>query len=118
MEEKILALAAEMPGGEASELLRALCRAAEAAWTGRLREGVTPADCGEALCCAAAFTAAADYLLGRDRGGIACFTAGEVSIQARAGDDAGLAEALCLAAERIMAPYGEPEGFDFRGVPG
>lgn len=119
MEEKILALAAEIVGGEASTLLTALCQAAEAAWRGRLREGVAAEDCEEALCCAAAFTAAADYLLSRGSGGIASFTAGEVSIQTRTGGDgSALAGALHLAAERIMAPFGEPEGFDFRGVPG
>lgn len=119
MEEKILALTAEIVGGEPSDLLTALCQAAEAAWRGRLREGVAAEDCEEALCCAAAFTAAADYLLSRGSGGIASFTAGEVSIQTRTGGDgSALAGALHLAAERIMAPFGEPEGFGFRGVPG
>ena len=120
MGEKIAALAAEITGcGGEDSLLQALCAAAEAAWRGRLREGTAAEDCKEALCCAAAFTAAADYLLSRGSGGIASFTAGEVSIQTRTGGDgAALAGALRAAAERIMAPFGEPEGFGFRGVPG
>ena len=59
MEERILALAAGIVGGEPSALLRSLCAAAEAAWRGRLRPGVEVETCGEAFCCGAAFTAAA-----------------------------------------------------------
>ena len=106
MEEKILTLAAEIAGAEAEDpLLAALCAAAE--------------DCGEAFPCAAAFTAAADCLLSRAGGDAAAFTVGAVSVKTReGGSGADLAEALRQAAERIMAPYGEPEGFSFRGVRG
>ena len=120
MEEKILTLAAEIAGAEAEDpLLAALCAAAEAAWRGRLRPGVAAEDCGEAFPCAAAFTAAADCLLSRAGGDAASFTVGAVSVKTReGGSGADLAEALRQAAERIMAPYGEPEGFSFRGVRG
>ena len=120
MEERILALAAEITGGDGEDpLLTALCAAAETAWRGRLRPSVTAEDCGEAFLCAAAFTAAADYLLSRAGGDAASFTVGAVSVKTReGGSGADLAEALRQAAERIMAPYGEPEGFSFRGVRG
>ena len=69
MELTTAALAAELCGVEADdELLSVLCAAAEQAWKNRLQSGVTPADCGSALPCAAAFTAAADYLGKRSRG--------------------------------------------------
>lgn len=119
MREKILALAAELTGQEPTELLEMLCDAAEAVWQGRLRAGMTAEDCEAAFCCAAAFTAAGDFLLGRGVDGIASFTAGAVSVKAREGSDgAAMAAALYLAAERMMAPYGEPGSFCFRGVQG
>jgi len=114
MGERILALAAEIVGGEPTELLRALCGAAETAWRGRLCPGVEVEDCGEAFACAAALSAAADYLAGQGSG-VTSFTAGEVSVRTGGG---GAPEALRQAAARLMAPYGRAERFDFRGVPG
>ena len=62
MEERILSLAAEIAGCETEDpLLRTLCTAAEAAWRGRLRAGLTAEACGEAFLCAAAFTTAAAW---------------------------------------------------------
>ena len=121
MEEKILTLAVKITGGdEADALLQALCAGAETAWRGRLRPEVTEEDCGEALACAAAFTAAADYLLGRTGGGAASFTVGAVTVKAQEGSGGAgeLAKALRTAAERMMAPYGAAADFDFRRVPG
>lgn len=55
MELTTAALAAKLCGVEADdELLGVLCAAAEQAWKNRLQSGVTPADCGSALPCAAA----------------------------------------------------------------
>ena len=63
MGERILKLALAAAGeGADRTLLEPLCAAAERAWLARLREGVTAEDCGEALPCAAAFTAAASTL--------------------------------------------------------
>lgn len=114
MHEKILELAQTVSGaGEAEQaLLAALCRAAELAWTARLRAGVTAEDCGGAFACAAAFTAAADLAAG-SCGGVESFTAGEVSVKTR---DA--AAELRRTAERLMAPYAEAEDFSFKGVRG
>lgn len=121
MEERILVLAAEIAREteEPSDLLKALCLAAEAAWRGRLRENVSEEECAEALCCAAALTAAGGRLLGRGDDGIASFTAGAVSIRSRESTgNAALAEALQEAAERIMEPYCRETEFHFQGVRG
>ena len=121
MDERILELARGISGAGESELglLEALCRAAQQSWRMRLRAGVSETDCGEALCCAAAFTAAADLTAGRGGGAVSGFTAGAVSIQGRsASDGAALALALRQTAERLMAPYAEAANLSFRGVRG
>ena len=121
MGEKILELAKGISGAGDGELalLSALCTAAEQAWRARLRADVAPENCGEAFCCAAAFTAAADLTAGRDGGAVSGFTAGAVSIQGRSvSDGAALAAALRQTAERLMAPYAEAVDFSFRGVRG
>ena len=121
MLETILELARTVSGtGEAeSVLLEALCQAAEAEWTGRLREGVTAESCGTAFPCAAAFTAAANLAAGRGGDAIASFQAGDVSVEGRGGaDSAALAEALRNTAERLMAPYVQAADFSFRRVRG
>jgi hypothetical protein len=119
VQEKILALAAGIAGVEADALLTALCAAAEDAWKARLREGVSPEDCGEAFCCAAAFWAAADYLVSRGGSGVESFTAGVVSIRGRdGGDTANGAQALRQAAQRLMSAYTEPSEVSLRSVRG
>ena len=117
MTERILALARQMCGAEEGDaLLEALCRTAESAWTARLKAGVAAEDCGEALLCAAAFTAAADYLGGQD-GGVVSFTAGEISVKKQSGGNSE-AEAMRKTAERLMAPYAGETQFAFKGVRG
>ena len=51
LQETVLTLARAVSGaGEQDEvLLETLCRAAEAYWRGRLRQGVTAEDCAEAF---------------------------------------------------------------------
>jgi len=107
------------PSEEEQPLLETLCHAAEAAWSARLKNGVSPEDCGEAFLCAAAFTAAADFAVSRNSEGVESFTAGELSIR-RSGsaEDRVQADALRKTAERLMAPYAEPESFAFKGVRG
>jgi hypothetical protein len=118
VQEKILALAAGIVGGEATELLAALCAAAETMWTRRLREGVSPKDCEETLCCAAAFSAAADALAGQS-GGVESFTAGVVSVKGQSGSErAEQAKSLRQTAERLMAPYTVSADLCLKGVRG
>ena len=121
MRERILELALAAAGGGEAErvLLEPLCAAAELAWQGRLRRGVSLGDCGEALACAAAFTAAADLAAGRGGGAVSAFTAGDLSIKGRgAAEAASLAQGLRRTAEALMAPYAETEDFCFKGVRG
>ena len=121
LNEKILNLAREMvSASEADEpLLAALCGAAESAWTRRLHSGLTPADCEDVFCCAAALTAAADFIIGSDAGGGSGFTAGVVSVQTRNGNDQmKWADALRQTAERLMKPFAVPENVWFKGVRG
>ena len=119
LQETVLTLARAVSGaGEQDEvLLETLCRAAEAYWRGRLRQGVTAEDCGEAFPCAAAFTAAADLAAGQD-GGIESFTAGSVSVKGGGESAARRAESLRRSAEERMAPFAEPGDFAFQGVSG
>ena len=121
MRERILKLALELTGGGEGNrmLLAALCAVAEDAWLARLREGVAAEDCGEALPCAAAFTAAADLAAGRGGGAVAAFTAGDISVRGRgAAETASLSRDLRRTAEGLMAPYAEEADFCFRGVRG
>ena len=106
MRERILELAEAASGAGETErvLLEPLCAAAEAVWLSRLRDDVTAEDCGEALVCAAAFTAAADRAGGG--GGVASFSAGDVSVRVQGGGERlKMAESLRQSAERLMEPY-------------
>lgn len=119
MREEILTLARIVSGaGEAEEaLLESLCQAARLRWEGRLRQGLTPEDCGRAFACAAAFTAAADLAAGGD--GVASFSAGDISVRLEGGGErAGRAESLRQAAERLMEPFVRAEGLWAQGVEG
>ena len=114
-----LAMAAAGAGEAERALLEPLCAAAETAWVSRLREGVEPEECGEALVCAAAFTAAADLTAGTGGGGVASFSAGDVSVRIRDGDQPHrAAESLRQAAQRLMEPYVRAAGLWARGVEG
>ena len=118
MRERILALALAASGGGEAErtLLKPLCAAAEARWLGRLREGVTAADCGEALPCAAALTAAADMAAME---GPASFSAGDISVRLGGGGDrAKTAAGLRQAAQRLMEPFVRAEDLWAQGVEG
>ena len=122
MDETIVALAARLAGLEEADtaLLEPLCAAARQRWIDRLRQGVTEEDCGEALSCAAAISAAAQAVSGAgSTGGVTSFKAGEVSVQGRtAAESAALSEALRAAAEELMAPYARTGSFAFWGVDG
>ena len=110
-------MAASGAGEEQRALLEPLCIAAEDYWLGRLRQDVTAAECGEALICAAAFTAAADLAGGG--GSVASFSAGDVSVRVQSGAERlTAAESLRQAAERLMEPYVQAAGFWARRVRG
>lgn len=120
MGERILelAMAAAGAGEEERTLLEPLCAAAEAAWRNRLREDTVPEDCGEALPCAAAFTAAADFTAGSG-GGTASFSAGDISVKTwDCGERLRTAEGLRRAAERLMEPFVQAAGLWVTGAEG
>ena len=113
----IYALAASLAGEQLSqgqqELLAALCRAAEAELTARLRPGITAEQCADALVPAAAWTALAG-LAGATEEAAASFRVGDVSVTR----DASAAGRLLEQAERLMAPWSGDGGFAFREVRG
>ena len=121
MTERILELACGMthPSEEEQALLETLCHASEAAWAARLKSGVSAETCAEAFLCAAAMTAAADFAMSRNSEGVESFTAGEISIRhSGCAEGKTQADALRKTAERLMAPYAEPESFALKGVRG
>lgn len=98
--------------------LEALCRIAAEEMTGRLREGVTPEDCGPAFVLGCAWVALAG-LAGGQYGGGTQFTAGSVTIrEADCGQNRERSAALRLQGETVLGPYLKDWGFLFRGVEG
>ena len=122
MQESIFELAQTISGAGEKELplLEQLCVAAEMAWLARLRDGMNAEDCGAAFRCAAAFTAAADLMAGRNGGhGVSSFTAGEISVKTQgAAETAGTVKELRRSAERLMAPYTKNSDVWLKGVRG
>lgn len=116
----IMAKAVTGAGEEDTALLESLCRAELTIWSRRLRPDVTVEDCGDTFCCAAAVSAAADFLtLQSSAAGAASFTAGEVSVRERdAGEVEKVAQSLRETAEHLMSPYIDPQQFQFRSVQG
>lgn len=109
MLEEILTLCRSM--GAEGELLPALAQAAVRELEGRLRPGVSAADCGSAFPLAAAMTAV--ELLERTEP-VESFSAGDISLRLRAGGPG-----LSRQAERLLAPWLRDRGdFAFQGVRG
>ena len=97
--------------------LQTMCAAAEREFTGRLRPGVSPDDCGEAYrlgcaCLAVAFLSGAQAVIGEEG-----FTAGSLTIRNRA-TLTERAEVMRAHAQRIMGPYLRDDRFAFTGVRG
>ena len=100
------------------EILTALCQAAEAEMAGRLRDGVTAEDCGQAYVLGCAWLALAAMAVNGTGTAPLKFTAGEVSIQEESSDAVQRSRALRLQAETVLGPYLQDSGFVFRGVEG
>ena len=117
MTEEVVALCKAMGAdGDREELLLPLVRAVVSAMEGRLRAGVTPADCGDAFPLAAAMVVMDGLERAVGSGKVTSFTAGEVSI--RTEGETGRRETRTAQAERLMAPWLGETGFAFRGVAG
>lgn len=120
MGEEILSLARTLSGAGDAGLpaLELLCAAAESFWISRLPEGVTAESCGASFLCAAACTAAAGFIAGQG-GGVASFTAGDISVKGAAGGERqAAAQGLERTAERLMAPFAGPGDLFLKGVLG
>lgn len=114
-----LAEAIVQPSEAEKSLLTALCAAAEAELTRRLREGLSPEDCGDAFTCAAALLAAAGLLPCRSGGDVEQFSAGDVSLRTGGGGQVcEAAAAMRRQAASMMAGYWGDDAFAFLGVPG
>lgn len=121
MYEEIYQIAAAIarPSEAERPLLEALCAAAEADAAARLREGVTPEECGSSFLCAAAMLAAAGALSCQSSGGVEQFTAGDVQLRLKSGGgDSDTAEPLRRRAGELMRPWWRDEDFAFTGVRG
>ena len=92
-------------------VLERLCAASDSAMLGRLREGVTPADCYDSYVCACAWMALSALDGARD-GGVEAFTAGTLSVRRASGASACRA----MQAEVMMSPYLRDGSFAFRRV--
>lgn len=84
---------------EEQAVLATLCAAAEAELQSALRDGITPEDCRDSFCCAAAWLATERFTAGMDADGVRSFTAGNVSVSRTGG--AGLQK----QALQMLAPY-------------
>ncbi len=110
--DEIIALAASFAGAEEADgVLTALCEAAVDCLKMRLREGVSPQDCGKAFPIAAAAIAAKAREEGLGRGGVSSFAAGSVSLSVSEGGDRFTSAAL-----ELLRPWLRDGSFGFRGV--
>ena len=121
MTERIFTLAKALGhvGAEDEETLRQLCELAAEELRGRLRRGVTEADCEPAFRIGAAWLALAGLCAGGAAEGVESFTAGNLTIR-QGGGKVPLERCAGLRrqAEQVMGPYLEDGRFSFRGVPG
>lgn len=116
MTEQVLELLLALCGpGQDETVLRLLCESACRALDRRLKDDLSPEDCGGAYPLAAAWIAM-DWLRGsQGMNGITSLSAGDISIHREGGGDSGT---LSDKAMELMAPYLGDDGFIFRGVDG
>ena len=97
-----------------ADLLRALCTAAAASLTARLREGLRPEDCKADFVAAASLYALAALNSVKDGTQLEQVTAGDLTIRKSASADPA-SNVLRNQAELMIAPYLK-DWFCFRGV--
>ena len=117
--EQIMRLASAIvqPSEAELPLLEALCTAAEEEIRRRLREEITPEDCGDAFLCASALLAAAGLLPCRSGGDVEQFTVGDVSVRTGGGGQVcQAAAAMRQQSASLMAPYWGDGAFAFQGL--
>lgn len=110
--DEIISLAASLCGMETADaILVALCEAAHDCLSLRLKEGVSPQDCGRAFPIAAAAIAAKGRREGLESGNVSSFTAGSVSLSVTQEGDRFTSAALGL-----LEPWLRDSNFGFRRV--
>lgn len=113
MTERVMELLRALGGTGQEEALRALCVSACRTLERRLREGVSPEDCGEAYPLAAAWLAL-DWLRdGQGLSGVTAVSAGDMSVRMEEG--AGTAEACLGGRWSLWGPTCATTGLCFRG---
>ncbi len=121
MLEEIFRLALSLCPGISSqeeEMLRLMCNAAAQELKSRLRCGVSPEDCAESFCLAAALLAVSNLQTSGGIGEIASFTVGHVTIRRAEGTESTeRTGGLRQQALEILAPY-MTGNFAFLGVRG
>ena len=116
IKEQVFAQAALLAGeleGKQQDLLNALCAAAVASLTARLKEGITPEDCKADFIAAASLYALA--ALGETaEDAVEEFKAGDLTVK-QGGQRGAVSRCLERQAEGIMMPY-VADRFSFAGV--
>lgn len=116
--QQILEAAAALAGEltpQQETMLEALCGASLSSLSARLREGLTPEDCGEAFVTAAALMALAALANCADEVPTEQITAGDFTIRKGALSREKTARCLTAQAEGMMVPWLK-DRFSFRGV--
>lgn len=119
MTERIFELARNMLGIKDREcpLLETFCHVAELSWKLRIRDDIAFDSYEDVFCCAAALSAAADYVAGNSEEEISAFSVGELSVHLQGGKEKNTtAKTLREMAERLMVPYVKDSLFCFKGV--
>lgn len=108
-----LLLAGELEDNE-GDILSALCTAATASLTARLREGLRPEDCRADFVAAASLYALAELNAVKDGAAMEQITAGDLTVRKSASADPA-SKVLRNQAQLVIAPYLK-DHFCFRGV--
>ena len=108
-----LLLAGELEARE-GDMLNALCTAATASLSARLRDGMRPEDCRADFVAAASLFALAELNAVKDGTAMEQITAGDLTVRKSAGADPA-SKVLRNQAQLVIAPYLK-DTFCFRGV--
>ncbi len=118
LREAVYAQAVSLAGDleeQQAALLKVLCAAAVSSLTARLREGLTPEDCGEDFIAGASLFALGALNSAAEEREIQEFKAGDLTVKQGSGSREGIARCLYQQAELLMGPYLRSD-FVFLGV--
>ena len=118
MVQQVFAQALQLAGeldGEQEDKLYALCGAYAVSLASKLRDGLTPEDCGSDFAAAAGLYALASLNSLTSDAGVEEFKAGDLTVKQSGETKDGLAECLERQAQMLIAPYLK-DRFAFVGV--